>query len=661
MNTNLGHLWELSKKLMIYFATDEYNVDPSIQEIFSKNGLSNPEWLNDGIVFSSIIMAYDDMIIEKLDNLHRLQQELLNEREIMNNTVINDTNDEEQIPFKLEDIEKEINQLDDEYSRLRERIGSIHKGNHNNADLFDEITSNSTIINNLRRKTQEAKDEFENCVNTLNEYNTEKKALLAELHKTTVDTKKFRSFLEEMNAFSEQISKHRAVLDQRQQQLLSIISKLESSKVENSKKLNRLEEELFDHKQLINSYHVLEDKIKKQEQQQENVLNQMINAVELAEEASAESQKQRLTRDMYNEELARIKSVIQSSEAKFGISVNEHEKVLATRYENAIGALKMRISQLMSDNQQVSYAKDSLEKQYKTAFQENSILRASKADNGFSSFIESISSIKAQIEGCYTKKEQLESEIELSTLNIEDMRTKSMNILDQSNSQQIQILKKKEIIEMELEAHKATLKSIIEKNTKFMAENQTIQSQISTIEVLGQSDIQREIKTRENEIRELNNKYQDIIKVNEEQINDIHQTILAVRSNADKWKLKAESIDSEAEDEHKKLDNEIEDIHQQIEVQVSILSSLQKDHTKYETVFEKLKQEGSNLKFNYEQKSKVLSESSMIIEKYKYQVPEMEEYIKSLKNLVEKLNMRIKEEQKKTCRKETYLEFSEFD
>jgi chromosome segregation ATPase len=398
------------------------------------------------------------------------------------------------------------------------------------------------------------KDDLAAYLKDLDDAQNSNQLLKDQLDKSTKSVKEYRMTLAKLKQTADEVNKNRQQLYDRGQKLADIITKLQLTKNDNDKAGRKLEEAFSDHQQLIASYHLLEDRIKEQEKQQETALGKMIEAVELAEEAAADAQKNRMTRDGLSEELKRIKELIGSTVRDFESAFHDHERGMKSHFEGIVGAIRGRSNSLESENERLGHEKSSLQRQLETATQENTILKAAKADTGFSHFIENMAALKAEIEAAYSKREQYIALNEKLQETINDVKGKLLAVGSDAKSIQVELGQKAQKLELDLEMQKSVCKDLLERNAKLAAENQSVRNDIVHAKRAADKEVRNRLKNKDSEMAEVKMQIEINQKATAKAISEMQQAVLAFREHADKWKFKAQSIGIEAGDARQNAD-----------------------------------------------------------------------------------------------------------
>jgi chromosome segregation ATPase len=522
----------------------EEHLDQSVEDLFRTGA---PIWLTNGVVFNPLFASWEEEIMSLSEHVKGRQAEL---RRLVQ------SRRQHQARSHRPGIDEEKRRLEEEINSLENAIGEfslnsvsiLDQDSRHLSDLEDEIR----LHDELYGRTKEEVDSLEEILlrygRELEEATSGKHLLQNQLDNSTKSVGEYRRTLEKLKQTADDVNRNRQQLYERGQKLSDIITKLQLTKNDNDKAVHKLEEAYNDHQQLIASYHLLEDRIKEQEKQQEVALGKMIEAVELAEEAAAESQKNRMTRDTFTEELKRIKDLTLGVVRDFESAFGDHERKVKSHFEGILGTIRGRSNTLEAENEQLSHEKTSVQRQLEASTQENAVLKAAKADTGFTHFVEHMAALKAEIEAAYSKREQLIALNEKLHANANEFKSKLVELSPDTKKTQTKLNKKVQRLVTELESDKSRYQRIMGENSKRMAENQGLRSEIIQGQRAAENEIQGSLKQKENEIDEVKVQIFVAQKANAKAISEMQQAVLALRQHADKWKFKAQAIDIEAGD-----------------------------------------------------------------------------------------------------------------
>lgn len=553
---------DLQRKLEPYASEVYIDLDPTIKNVLDGDV---PDWLSNVTVFSPITVIQQSEIYELADIVRGLQNKLrrlVREAERTSSTPEHDYDEEIR---RLEEVNKE---LSSDVRSLAASEYSYTTGYDSGSQQLGDIENEIAMLRHTGMKLEDEIALLENglseCLAELTQAQEVNEVLKEQLTQSMKDMKGYRVAQVQLKQTGEGLNAQRKKLYERGHKLANVITKLQLTKSDNEKTIRKLEEAFADHQQLVASYRLLEDKIKEQEKQQEIALSKMVDAVELAEEAAAEAQKNRMTRDSLTEELQRVKTLTVTTTRQFDEAFGEHEAGMKKHFEGILSQIKERSATLEAENSQLSHDRESVQRQLETATQENSILKTARSDNGFSDFVETMAQLKAEIEAAYAKKEQLIALNERTQMNINEVKAKLVMNASSGRSDQLDMNQRSQKLEMEIEMHKATCKDMLAKNAKLTADNQKIRSDIVRVQRSANSEIQNRLKDKDRELDEVKAQIDSTQRANAKALSEMQQAIMAFRQHADKWKCKAQSIGIEANDAKQSVENEQQQMIDQI-------------------------------------------------------------------------------------------------
>lgn len=646
INNDIVRVKELFKQLLPYTEknTDEVNqLDDNISRVFSDKP---PYWVTNSKIFGPIIVGMDEFIEVQAERIRKKQNKL---KDLIDKKRRSDKR------MLQQSGEKEAAILQEEINEIQASIDNISSSSlsENNKINVNTLNSFQGQLNDLQQQYDELKVDYNEVESTLqqlqDEYGRTKETnnmFQTQLDKSRKTMANYKRILNQLIATARDLNKNRQQLFKRGQDLAALITQYQLTKTSQEKEIRKLEEQYNDHQQLIVSYKMLEDQIKEQGKQQEVALNKMVEAVEFTESAAAESQKNRMTRDNYAEELKRVKDLIASTTKQFEISFSEHEKLIKKQFENALKSINERSLILESENSQYAHEKESLQRQIDTLSQENSILKASKSDNGFSLFVERMSALKAEIEAAYGKKEQLTAMNEKARDDIDDMKAKLLTNSTNTRNDTLELTQRSQKLEMELEMHKSTCKEIMEKNAKYTAENQKLRNEIVQVQRSASVEAQNRLNEKDNQLAEVKIQFEETSKANQKAISEMQQAVLAFQQHADKWKCKAQSIGIEASDAKQNAENQQQKLIDQINELESSLAERKQLKAKAEFMLQQMDQQIKSLKqqiSTYENKQKQLA---ITIQQTLTKQNQMANGINKDKTLLDKLHVQVKRGQR---------------
>lgn len=637
--------------------SEDYDIqlDDNIQKVFNNNP---PDFISNSKIFSPLIVGMDKFIEDKIFQIGKRQTKLAKLIDIKT------FNDKQQPREKdIDDLKEEIKARKSSIEKLRSApLQEISQMNANTINSYDQaLLRYRKNYEDIQNEINELDNTYQQCQDELNKTVQTNDMFKAQLDQSSKTLTNYKKMLVQLKITLRDLNKNRQQLFKRGQDLAALITQYQLTKTNQEKEIRKLEEQYQEHQQLIVSYKMLEDKIKEQGKQQEVALNKMVNAVELTESAVADSQKNRMTRDNYAEELKRLKDLIANTTKQFDVSFAEHEKLIRKHFETALKSINERSLILESENSQYGHEKDSLQRQIDTASQENSILKASKSDNGFSLFVERMSALKAEIEAAYGKKEQLTAMNEKAHDNIDDIKSRLLTNSTNTRNDTLELTQRSQKLEMELEMHKSTCKEIMEKNAKLTAENQKLRNEIVQIQRSASTEAQSRLNEKDNELAEVKIQFEETSKANQKAISEMQQAVLAFQQHADKWKCKAQSIGLEASDAKQNKESHQQELIDQINELESSLAERKQLKAKTEFMLQQMDQQVKSLKQQISEAEKKQKQNAAVIQKTITQQNQIANDINKNKAMLDKLHVQVKRNQRNLGNAKTFMNnYSEY-
>ncbi|KAH0794983.1 hypothetical protein GPJ56_001109 [Histomonas meleagridis] len=564
LNRKTNKVCQQFQELYNYTRYEESELEPYIRKIFP-NG-NPPDFITNSLIFSPLTISFDNDISKIQQSIrskqHQLQSLLEHKNRLQNRkTNVNTKEIIQKLRDDIQALEAELKEISSSntysYTYTYDKSALLLKYN-------SEIATQEESARQLQLEIQELEYQLKECMSELNKTQATNAMFKEQFDKSTKALVDYRRTLKRLNVAADELNKNRQQLFQRSQNLTQLIQELQISKNNNEKEIHSLDEQVMEYQQLISSYQFLEDQINDQGKQQENALMKMVEAVERYEEYNAETQKSIMLRDSYLQEIKRLKELVNTTTKQFEASLNEHEKFLRNKFEEVIEQIRQKIFSLETENLHLKKDKENYLQRLVTSKQENHLLKIAKEDLGFTKFIETMAHLKAEIESLYSKRNQLNSDITKSTNNIDEINSQLIITGTNARNEQTEMKKRIQMIETEIELQKSTFDEMKEKNAKYSIENQKLRNEILNIQRNSSNECQSKLKNKEVEIQQLKMQIEATHSTNQKSLSEMQQAVLAFRQHADKWKLKTQSINIEANDTKKEIEIQNDDLNDKI-------------------------------------------------------------------------------------------------
>ena len=317
-------LWKIQLQLNKFVGETETELDPSIKKVL-KN-VQTPDWFNSGIVFSPLILALDIQV-------KTLEDEIAVSQETLKELYQNKKSMMKQVETKLE---KEIVDLYKQIDAINSEIEEIQNGKQ--VDTRDFLKKQyqayyEAEINRYREEISIVKKEDQELANTIQAYLEEMEistnqvvAACEEHKKNLLLLKRYKQQINEM-VFAKKIAqKSSEKLASRTEILQNTVNKLKAMKQDNDRVLLELQKDQEDYEVICTQYQKVQKSIQASQMKQEEVLNEMIKAVELTESSSASVQMYQNEVQMLEAEIERLNLLINSVDTNLNNMISDFDK-----------------------------------------------------------------------------------------------------------------------------------------------------------------------------------------------------------------------------------------------------------------------------------------------------------------------------------------------
>jgi chromosome segregation ATPase len=526
-------------------------LDDEVDQLFAGQ---RPEGVTAAHVFSPLIALFDSELGELAQDVRLEQKELLRRLKELQRTPRQRRNYDEEIRHqqaKIAALTKELKALPAQLD-----LSGADEGSSQLSVLSMKGDELRQVEVGLRREIEELEVALAQNLEELSHAEEIGQVFKTQLDTSTKTVKQYRATLKMIEQTGREIDKNSKQLYERGQKQAVVIQKLQFKQTENEKRTRKLKEAFANHQQLVASYKLLEDRIKEQERLQEMALTKMVDAVELREAAAAEAQKNRMTRDGLADELRRVKELTANTVNQFEAAFTDHCDEINAYFQDIFNKIREKAAALKTENEQIIRERDRVQQQLSLANQENDDLKGLRTDSGFNEFMDSMASLKAEIDAASARKEQLTALSEKTKLNTNDMKAKLFLVTKTARSEQVELNQRTQKLELELKTQRLKCHDLLEKNAKTTAENQRLRNDVLQAQRSAAGELERRLKDKESELAEVRIQVDDTEKATAKATGEMQQAVLAFRQHADKWKVKVQSISLEASDARQNAESE---------------------------------------------------------------------------------------------------------
>ncbi|EAX88662.1 hypothetical protein TVAG_459770 [Trichomonas vaginalis G3] len=562
-------LWKAMLKLMSLTSDPENDeIDGAVQELFVDDP---PFWLNNHIVFGSLVAAFDKDIEIKVMKLKSLQKRV-----------------EHQIKVKNADEIRKQNVLS-EIQKIESDLAT--ESTDQSADTFStnvdsQIQEYDRLCREKRQDLQaleEECDQLEKYYDEVEQELTKQKNVRDIYQQHLLDCSKiirdFRKQNEKIRLFLQTIISHRNALHQTQKDLIITGDKLIKARADNEKTIKKLEDKYGEHQQLVQKLEETEIKIKQAEQQQEMTLTKMIEAVKTSEQAKAEVSKQSAVNLKLSNEIQRIRNLTREKSQQLSRNLDEHCKGIERGYANALSEITTKIKEIETENKETVQDRAVVQRRLDLATQENQKLVDKKGDNGFQEFLNEMRRLKDDSEEVILKIDEMKVNSNKFADGISSVKTKIVQI-SRDCRDELQLLEERgKNLEEEVKVAIEQRDEVITTNERISAENRELRKQIVQAHSQSKIDMENAMNDKEEEIDEMKKQIERAVAESSRAVENITAAAAGYKQHADKWRCQMDIINAEAaevksntlqrkqskSDEYKSLRTRAEDLSKQSE------------------------------------------------------------------------------------------------
>ena len=536
----IRELWKIQLELNKYVGETETELDPAIEAMVQN--ISIPQWFNSGFVFSHLVLAMDSEIQEIGNDIYTSQETL---KELFKSILEKRKAIQMKKEGTLTVLKNEVDALDKEVQSMKDQEVKQEESNSSVQTQFDEFFN--AHFKKLSEELITAQTENQEYINTINAYMEEIEistnqiiAQCDDFKNNQIITKKYKQQIVEMTTLKERAEQSMNVLSKRTESLKAAVAKLQKMRDENDKTYNELVKDEENNKLITEQFQNVQESIKVCQKKQEEALNEMINSIELAEDASAEVKMHQYEYDYLNEEKDRIRDLIYTVGKNLNDAVSDFEVSAHDYYNQTQKTVNSRLEFIKAEQIKLMHEKDSLEHQVELAKDKLKKISPNVIAENFTNAnsTEYLLKLKEDVERIFEQKEALLKKISELKCTISKNKEKLLSG-GYKNRKEISALRsRRQVCEVDLSILRGNLKSILQKNGVIAEDNQKIKSYIENIRRKSTLSLSHILQDKEEAIEKLQ---QTIEK--EKQENDAE--VQAIEHEISKFNLIAEQFSNE--------------------------------------------------------------------------------------------------------------------
>jgi chromosome segregation ATPase len=348
----------------------------------------------------------------------------------------------------------------------------------------------------------------------------------------------------------------------------------------------------------------------------------MKEAVNSAEEFKAEAERLRRESSSIREEVVRAKQNLTESLASLKQGAKRKVDAMNQAYEARIVDADKQLMQLLNENAQLAASMEVMKRQLQFVESQNSLLRTGDA-RGKGAFDEFTRGATGQLEELTRESQRLREEEQRQ-------KAKLANAEMDSERSSAAVRKSVDRLENDIAQVKAKIAEAEAQGKALFAENSRLSSELSRIGVEAKRDIEVRTNEKDNEIRILQARLDEMRRNHIHQTGELQKVLLENKRHADRWKEAAETVAVESEQgleqaeqrtqqfaqkvaaynvEIQRQEAEAAALHELIAKKQQEARDLQRD---YEVLERKLFEEKTQLEVLYEQQMQFASQRELL-------------------------------------------------
>ncbi|OHS98553.1 hypothetical protein TRFO_08830 [Tritrichomonas foetus] len=532
----IRELWILQLRLNKYVGETETRLDPAIQEVLTNQKI--PDWFNSGIVFSPLVLAMDDEVMnieneivdsqDALKDLYTKYQEQLNETKKLKGNEIIELNDE-------------IDKLNTEIYEIQSR--KLFENNEKNIINQHEMYYD-TEINRLKEEASDLQQENQECADTIQAYMDEIEIYTNQIieqcedhKKNQILTKKMKLQINEMLLVKQAAQKSSNILAKRTANLQSAVDKLIGMKQDNDNQLRDLIKDDENNRIIETQYQKIQEAIKASQEKQEEILDEMLKSIELSEESAAEVQLYQYEVNTFEKEKDRIEKLISSVDNNLNEMVSDFDKNCRKFYDIIFGQIDYRMDSLKNESITLQREKDVVEHQIEIANQKCAKLKPNVISMEFTSAnsAEYVLLLKEKVEALFAEREILLKRNADTKNRINQNREKLLNSGYKKRRTISKLRQKRQKNEVDICQLRGNLKSLLQKNGVMAEDNEKIRCYIEKIRKSSGYSLSHLLQEKEETINQIQEKINNELKENESEVQIIEQEISKYQLMAEQY------------------------------------------------------------------------------------------------------------------------------
>ena len=461
-------------------------------------------------------------------------------------------------------INQPSNDKTEQYRRLRDKrdqlarqkrdlLRQLDVKDQNNAKYQQELeqresklTQYKIAIEQLENEVNVKEQKLGELIIEVEKFSHENDVIAKNLKKSAADIHKNEEFLHQNRIDAEHFQKERDMNYKKNEALTQQMKSLSVECTEAKHKIDNLKEQLQDHNQMLAAYDLAKKQLEREKSIETAVIEKMKEALSNAESFNDEAERLKRESLSLKDEVNRTKQQLSDTLANLKSNAKKKIEAINMNYETKIIEADKQFTQLLNDNAQLSATNETLRRQLTFLESQNSILRSDdgRSKTGYDEFCRGATSqlemLQAQLEELTRESQKLKDEEQRQRMKLAQAESESEKAISA-------VRKNVDKLESDLAQVKASLSDAEAQGSALLAENNRLSSELTKVSIDSKRDVELRIGERENEIRLLTSKLDEIRRNHITQTADLQRVLINTKRHADKWKQEAEKVAVQSE------------------------------------------------------------------------------------------------------------------
>ncbi|KAK8889435.1 hypothetical protein M9Y10_034182 [Tritrichomonas musculus] len=534
----LDWLINYSEKLLQFYI-ENFDQPPETDE-----EIEIPQWFPASEYYFDIMKKYDEAL------------DLLNTKKAEVKAAIKQLKKEIEQPPNNE-LQEEIRRLQRIKTQLLEKKESLVRQkvlkDRDDADYAQkynvykkQLAQYSNAIQQLLKEKEKKEEELRVLMKTVQNDAEENQIIAKNLKNTAAQIHQMETFLQKNKAEAEHFQKERDLNYKKNEALTQQMKSLSIECTEAKHKIDNLKEQLQDHNQMIAAFDLAKKQLEREKSIEATVIDKMKEAVSSAESFNEEAERLKRESLSLRDEVNRTKQQLSDTLANLKSNAKKKIEAINSNYEIKIIEADKQFTQLLNDNAQLLATNETLRRQLTFLEQQNSILRSDdgRSKTGYDEFCRGATSqlemLQSQLEDLTRESQKLKDEEQKQRMRLTNAESESEKAISA-------VRKNVDKLESDLAQVKASLSEAEAQGSALLAENNRLNSELTKVSIDSKREVELKIAERENEIRLLTSKLDEIRRNHVTQTADLQRVLINTKRHADKWKQEAENVAVQSE------------------------------------------------------------------------------------------------------------------